>query len=140
MKKCIILLLGIACIICCNQEHDSQNSQEPFTSGKWYIMNYQKNGEERQNLYTGLNFIFSNDNLVTAKRGNHNYSGEWLLFKSDITDDAPQTDIDFNITFKDQSELDSLNGEWIILEKTNRQLKLIREDIQGKSLLLFQKK
>lgn len=137
MKKCIILIL-IICITSCNQKKESDNSSQPFTSGKWYIIDYQKNGQEKQDLYSGFDFTFSNDNHITAKRGNHNYSGEWVILKSEITDDAPRTDIDFKIIFKKYG-LSELNGDWKIEKKTSDYISLYQVNNNGENRLIFKK-
>lgn len=140
MKNLIIILSAILVFLSFNFENSSNETSESFTIGKWHIVNYLKNGKEKQDLFTAYDFSFSKDNDITGISDNHSYKGKWSILKSEITDDAPQTAIDLKILFKCKNELSELNGEWEIVEMIDNHLNLIRSDINGESHLLLEKK
>ncbi|MHA3789493.1 hypothetical protein ACX0HA_14875 [Flavobacterium hauense] len=137
MKKLIILLIVTICALSCNHR-DKEYVPQSFTSGKWYIADYHKDGKEKQNLYPAFYFTFSKDNYMTVKNDNHIYYGEWSIFKSDVTDDAPVKDIYFKIIFNER-DLSELNGDWKIEKKTNDYISLYQVKNEGKNCLILEK-
>ena len=138
MKKFSILIAVTLSFLSCNHKNSFYISQS-FTSGKWHITDYKKGNNEKKNPYTGFKFTFSRDYHVLASGNNHTYTGDWSVLESDVTDDAPVTDIDFNILFTDKTGLSGLNGEWTIVKKTDNFLSLIHMDTENTDFLIFEK-
>lgn len=138
MKKFSILITVTLCLISCNRKNSSHISQS-FTSGKWHIVDYKKGRDEKRDLYSGFNFTFSKDHHIVASGNNHTYTGDWSVLESDLTDDAPSTDIDFNIRFTSTTGLSGINGEWTIIKKTDNFLSLIHMDTENTDFLIFEK-
>lgn len=137
------LIATTFCLISCNLKNDALPNSKGngiFTSGKWHIADYQKDGNEKREQYSGFDFSFSQDHIIVASGNNHTYTGNWSVLESDSTDDAPVTDIDFNIEFTNKTGLSGLNGEWTIVKKTNNYLSLIHMDAQNTDFLIFEKK
>ncbi|MNK34144.1 hypothetical protein D3C87_526450 [compost metagenome] len=138
MKKLSILIAAILCLISCNHKSSSPFPQS-FTSGKWHIVDYKKGSNEKRNRYSGFNFTFSRDHHIIASGNNHTYTGDWSVLESDLTDDAPPTDIAFNIRFTSKTGLSGINGEWTIVKKTDNFLSLIHMDTENTDFLIFEK-
>ena len=90
----VTITVIMACLISCNLSNGKDNTLQSkdnkgtFTFGKWHIADYQKDGEEKKNLYTGFNFTFSQDNHIVLNHliemNSENLAGQIreLIFKA----------------------------------------------------------
>ena len=142
-KILIIVFIALtSCHFTNKKEGDLQKMKEDenvFDSGKWKIVDYSKDGNEKKNLYNGFDFVFSSDHHIIAKKEKHTYTGDWSVLKNDFSDDAPVREIYFNIILKYKNDLSRLSGEWEILKKTNNYLSLTQTNKDGENHLIFEK-
>ena len=117
-----------------DDDNPHNNSNTPaavsniVTAGTWRITSYNDSGVDKTGLYSGINFVFSGNNILTAIEGNSSYPGTWSVTDSNSNDDSVN-DLDFNIMFSSPAKLTELNDDWDILEKSNNVIKLI--DVSG---------
>lgn len=138
MKAFNFLLAGIAVVglqSCSDDDSTSvnTNTSEVITtvqSGTWKITNFEEDGNDETNHFTGFNFTFGEDGVLTATKNDVTYTGSWSVTQdSSSDDDSPGSDIDFNIGFASPDDFTELNDDWDIMERTNTRIKLV--DVSG---------
>ena len=90
----------------CNNDDDnsSSNVNNPtdviniVNNGTWRITYYYDTDHEETSSFTGYNFTFGANNVLTASNGTNNYSGIWSVTDSNSNDDSI-SDLHFNIAF-----------------------------------------
>lgn len=100
-------------------------------SGTWRITSYVEDGTNETSHFTGYNFTFGDNGILTAA-GTETYTGSWSVTDSDSSDDSPgDSDVDFNISFTAPSHADfiDLTDDWDIVEVTATKISLI--DVSG---------
>lgn len=133
----LIFMLNVASM-CSNDDNsnDNSNNSDPtpvintVSQGTWRITFYEDSGENHTNYFTGYNFTFGSSNVLTASNGTNTYTGAWSVTNSDINDDSPSNDLDFNILFSSPVNFaDELSDDWDILTKTDTKIELV--DVSG---------
>lgn len=151
----IMLSFSLMSTTCSNDDDDANpndNSQQiaqvqnTTTSGVWIITSYVDSGQDETNDFSGYQFTFGSDGILTADNGSNTVTGTWSVTddSSNSSDDSnSSSDIDFNIFFpiQDISVFESLNDDWDIVSHTDTTISLI--DISGGNgetdTLVFQK-
>lgn len=136
MKKLtFILSIFIAIlVVSCNEESDDiqvsvkDQIEENVQSSSWRITKYIDSGDDETHHYTGYNFEFAVNNLITASNGVNSYSGTWSITGSNSNDNSPD-DLDFNIFFSTPSDFEELSDDWDIISQSSQKIELI--DISG---------
>lgn len=132
--------VALVCILTtastCSNDDDNVNppANNPSTiinivnNGTWRITYYYDSDEEETNNYSGYNFTFGPNNVLTATNGANSYSGNWSITSSNSSDDSID-DLDFNIAFSAPPHFEELTDDWEIIEKSATVIKL--RDISG---------
>lgn len=99
--------------------------------GNWRITSYIDSGTVETNHFTGYNFTFGNNGVLTATNGTTTYNGTWSVTESNSNDDDDSEDIDFNIVFNAQATANflDLNDDWDLVEHTATKISLV--DVSG---------
>lgn len=141
MKK---LNLSVVCLfvttlfISCSSDDDNGSVNNAsvnevvnlVNAGTWKITSFIEDGNDETNHFTGYNFSFSDNNILSATNGSTTYSGSWSVTNSNSSDDDNSgSDIDFNIGFASPPEFADLTDDWHIIDRTANKLELI--DVSG---------
>ena len=130
----ILFLVNVASM--CSSDDNSNSSADPtplintVTSGTWRITFYEDSGVNETSQFSGYNFTFASTNVLTATNGTNTYTGSWSVTTSDINDDSPSNDLDFNILFSTPALFaDELSDDWDVLSRTDTKIELV--DVSG---------
>lgn len=152
MKKLNLLMAGIAAfgfLTACSDDDSSSTNGNPtevvntVKDGTWRITSFMEDANDETHHFTGYNFTFGDNNVVTATNGTNTHTGTWSVTNSNSSDDDDNnnSDIDFNIMFAAPENFTELNDDWDILERTDTKLRL--RDVSGGNggtdLLTFEK-
>jgi hypothetical protein len=130
------MLLLIATISSCSDDDSSSssNTNNPsdviniVNNGTWRITYFYDTDEEETSSFTGYNFTFGDNNVLTASNGTNTYTGTWSVTDSNSNDDSI-SDLDFNILFATPAQFEELSDDWEIIEKSSTLIKL--KDVSG---------
>ena len=134
-----LIMLSITTISCSSD--DDTNQEQPdqriirqiennLTDGSWRITKFIDSDEDETNHFTGFNFTFGANGVLTAVNGSNSYEGSWSITDSDNSDDDDSTDdLDFNIDFNLSNDFEDLNDDWDIITHSSTKIELI--DISG---------
>ena len=115
----------------CTSDSSSSNSVDPapvintVKNGTWRITFYEDSGVNETTNFTGYNFTFGSNSVLTATNGPNTYLGTWSVTSDTSGDDSPSNDLDFNIAFASPANFEELTEDWNILEKTDTKIKLV---------------
>jgi hypothetical protein len=129
-----LFMLNVASM--CSSDDDSSSSQDPTpvinaaTQGTWRVTSYIDSGTDETNHFTGYDFTFGSNNVLTANNGTNSYTGTWSVTSSDDSnDDNPSSDLDFNILFSSPVNFADLTDDWDIVTYNSNTISLI--DVSG---------
>ena len=141
MKKLKLLMAGIAALglltACSDDDSSSTNGNttevvNTVQDGTWRITSFVEETNDETHHFTGYNFTFDDNDVLTATNGANTYTGTWSVTNSSNSsddDDNNNSDIDFNIMFASPDNFTDLNDDWDILERTDTKIRL--RDISG---------
>lgn len=130
MKKISLILVAITTLFACNTDDDSTTVvinptqvSNTVTSGTWRISSFIDSGNDETNHFTGYNFTFSAQNVLTASNGTVTNTGTWAVTNSNSGDDNSSS-VDFDIFFASPEDFTDLNEDWDIIQRTDTKLTL----------------
>ncbi|MEW5676242.1 hypothetical protein ABGT15_08005 [Flavobacterium enshiense] len=133
----LVFLLGIS-LGCSSNDDDggsvSNNSQtitavrNIVSTGTWRITYFYDSDTDETSNFSGFNFTFGSNNVLTADDDFDTYTGTWSITDSNSNDDSP-SDVDFNIGYTTPPSFVDLTDDWEILEYTNTKIRL--RDVSG---------
>lgn len=125
-----------------NSSNNNQNIGEIVNvaqSGTWRISSFVDSGNDETNHFTGYNFTFGANGVLTASNGSNTQTGTWSVTNSSSSSSGPDFDIFFPVP--DSNPFEDLNDDWDIVTINNNTISLI--DISGGNggtdTLVFQK-
>lgn len=134
-----LIMLSITTLSCSsdddiNQEKPDQQTisqmENNLINGTWRITRFIDSGDDEIQHFSGYNFTFGANGVLTAGNGSNSYEGSWSITDSDSSDDDDNTDdLDFNINFNLTNDFEDLNDDWDILTQSSTKIELI--DISG---------
>ena len=132
----VITILFISTFSSCNNDDDSSSSNvnnpndviNIVNNGTWRITYYFDTDQEETNTFTGYNFTFGANSVLTTTNGTNTYTGIWSVTDSNSNDDSI-SDLHFNIAFASPTEFEELTDDWEITEKSATVIKL--RDVSG---------
>lgn len=130
----IIFMLNVASM-CSNDDDSTSPTANPtpvintVNTGTWRITLYNDSGVVKTANFTGFNFTFGANNVLTATGNGLSYTGSWSVTSSNSNDDSPSNDLDFNILFGTPASFADLSDDWDILSYTSTKIELI--DVSG---------
>ena len=135
-KQRIVLLLVTVFFLSCSSDDSSStgtNSISSVTSvvgsGTWKITYYFDTDIEETSNFSGYNFTFGSNGVLTATNGTLTQTGTWSVTDSNSDDDNSISDLDFNIAFTSPATFLELTDDWEIIERTSTVIKL--KDVSG---------
>lgn len=127
----LIFAMVLTGVFSCTSDSSSNSSVDPtpviniVNKGTWRITFYEDSGVNETANFTGYNFTFGSNNVLTAANGTNTYTGTWSVTSDDSGDDSPSNDLDFNIAFASPTNFEELTEDWNIIEKTDTKIKLV---------------
>jgi len=128
----LLFVLNVASM--CSDDDDSPTNVNKtqviitVVSGTWRITNYVDSGVNETTNFTGYNFTFAANNVLTAVGNGLTTSGTWSVSDSNSNDDT-LNDLDFNIAFTSPANFVDLTNDWAIFSRTGTKIQLI--DVSG---------
>ena len=141
LKLSFILMLTISLMsMQCSSDDDNNpadNSAEiqqiinQVETGNWVITYFFDTDSDETSNYTGYEFTFGSNGMLTASNGTNTYTGTWSVTDdSNSSDDSSSDDdIDFNISFVSPSDFEELSDDWDIISHSSTKIELI--DVSG---------
>lgn len=127
-----LFMLNVASM--CSKDDDNNSSSSNQTqvvntvqSGTWRITLFDDSGTIKTTNFTGVNFTFGNNNVLTAT-GSSTVTGIWSITDSNSNDDT-LNDLHFNIAFSSPANYMDLSDDWDIIERTDTKIRL--QDVSG---------
>lgn len=127
-----LFMLNVASM--CSKDDDNNSSSSNQTqvvntvqSGTWRITLFNDSGTIKTTNFTGVNFTFGSNNVLTAT-GSSTVTGTWSVTDSNSNDDT-LNDLDFNIAFSTPANYMDLSDDWDIVERTDTKIRL--QDVSG---------
>ena len=120
MKNLLFLFLSIVVFSSCSVSDDSPSPNGSTTvSGTWKVKSFIDNkNRDRTSYYTAYNFDFKTSGQLVVSSSSIKYNGTY----SSVMDSGKQK---FYITITtSDDEIDELNEDWILAEKTDTTIKL----------------
>jgi hypothetical protein len=127
----VVMAILINLFFSCSNDSSSSNSVDPtpvvntVNKGTWRITFYEDSGVNETSNFTGYNFTFGPNSVLTATNGTNTYLGTWSVTSDNSGDDSPSNDLDFNIAFSSPSNFEELTEDWNIIERTDTKIKLV---------------
>ena len=135
MRTYIFYLVAAVFMLGCSSDDDNltnDNSISEIESNvmkdTWRITKYMDSGVDELNYFTGYNFTFGENDVLTATNGANTYTGIWSITNDSSSDDSPD-DLDFNIFFSSPVDFEDLTDDWDIVSQSSVKIELI--DVSG---------
>lgn len=135
-KQSIVLLLVTVFFLSCSSDDSNSNGTNSISSvtsivasGTWKITYYFDTDKEETSNFSGYNFTFGSNGVLTATNGTLTQTGTWSVTDSNSNDDNSLSDLDFNIAFASPATFNELTDDWEIIERTSTVIKL--KDVSG---------
>lgn len=145
MNKLLVVFIALGVTISsCSKDDSNPSSKDTVTNtvtdGSWRITYFFDTDKEETGNFTGYNFTFGSDGVLTARNGINTYSGSWSITSSSSNDDSLD-DLDFMIFFTTPSDFEELSEDWEILSRSDSKIELrhISGGNGGTDLLTFEK-
>jgi mannosyltransferase OCH1-like enzyme len=128
----LMLLIIVLALSCSDDDSPNTNTKNQVESnvqnGIWKITKFIDSGKDETNHFTGYNFSFNINGVLTANNGTNNYEGSWSITNSS-SDDHSEDDLEFNINFNLTNDFEDLNDDWDFISQSSIKIELI--DISG---------
>lgn len=136
MKTSILCLVVLITGITACERISPENEQftdpikvsEMITNGSWIISSMIDSGKDETHHFSGYNFYFGSNGILTATNGQKSYQATWSITSGKSGDDGSD-DLDFNIFFDASGDWEELNDDWDILSQSDNKIELI--DVSG---------
>lgn len=111
-----------------NETKTIEKIETHLKSGTWRITKFIDSGNDETSDFTGYNFTFASNGVLTTTNGVTTYTGTWSISKSSSDDDS-YNNLDFNIYFNLTNQFEELNDDWDFISNSPSKIELI--DISG---------
>lgn len=126
----LLLLVIVSC-----KKDDNSNASAILQDGKWKVTLYNDSGKDETSYFSGYEFSFSDNGIVSATNSSSTMSGTYTNSSDDSQDKLL-------LNFGSVSPVNKLNNDWHIIEQSNSKIRL--EDVSGggggTDLLTFEQK
>jgi len=146
MKK-LFLIVGVMMMVgisSCSKNDSNPSVSDTVVStvsvGTWKITYFFDTDKVETSNYSGYNFTFGTNNVLTASNGTNTYNGTWSIVNNNSNDDN-LNDVDFTILFAAPDNFVDLSEDWKILSRTDSKIELkhVSGGNGGTDLLTFEK-
>jgi hypothetical protein len=137
----ILTLMGISS---CSKNNNNPSIKNlvvtTVSAGSWKITYFFETNIDHTSNFSGYNFTFGSNNVLSASNGANTYTGSWNIVNNNSNDDT-LGDIDFLISFVSPANFTSLSEDWAILTRTSSKIELkhVSGGSGGTDLLTFEK-
>lgn len=144
-----VFLLNVAGTCCADDpevvsiaKNDWKQLNAIISEGTWKVTYFINKNSNLTSQYTGYNFTFGTNEILTSDNGSNTFTGNWSVVKSNSIDDNSDNDLDFSISFSSPETLMELSEHWDITEiaETKFRLKSKSGNGDGINYLTFEKK
>ncbi|TDE45964.1 hypothetical protein E0I26_04555 [Flavobacterium rhamnosiphilum] len=113
-----------------------------ISQGTWKVSYFLDKNSNLTSEYSGYNFTFGMNEILTSNNAANAFSGNWSVVKSNGIDDNPDNDLDFAISFSSPDTLMELTAHWDVTEITETKVRLKSKsgNVDGINYLTFEKK
>jgi len=127
----LVISIGMASCSKDNTTPDMTNQllDNTMISGTWSITKFIDSEKDETSHFSGYNFVFSNNGVITSTNGTNTYEGIWSITDSRSDDDDSADDLDFNIYFDLSNEFEDLNDDWDVINYSENKVELF--DVSG---------
>lgn len=138
----ILILIGISS---CTKDDNNVSIKNSIVStvsaGTWKISYYFDSDKEVTSSFSGYNFTFGSNDVLSASNGASTYAGSWSIMNNNSNDDDSLDDVDFLISFASPASFAELSEDWEILSRTASKIELkhVSGGNGGTDLLTFEK-
>ncbi|MEM9672670.1 MAG: hypothetical protein AAF992_08740 [Bacteroidota bacterium] len=133
-KFTLPLLAGLIFFACDDDDNgpsSSASDPQPIAAeevtGNWRVTLFRDDNEDETDDFAGLTFEFQDDGDLVISDGNRNATAQWSITNNNRRIQIDLDDDDFSV-FDDRDELDDLDDDWIVVEKSANLLYLREED------------
>ena len=146
MKKLflIVVVMMLFGISSCSKDDSNPSASDTVVStvsvGTWKITYFFDTDKVETSNFSGYNFTFGSNNVLTASNGTNSYNGSWSIMNNNSNDDS-LNDVDFTISFVSPADFEELSEDWNILSRTDSKIELkhVSGGNGGTDLLTFEK-
>lgn len=151
VKLAIFTFVSLVIFTGCNTDNDNDSNndlkseiEDNVKKGTWRITKFMDDGDDESNHFTGYNFTFGDNNVLTASNTVNTYTGTWIVSDGDSDDDSDddsQDDLDFNIFFAGPDDFKELSDDWDLISQSSTKIELIdvSDENGGADYLTFEK-
>ena len=129
MKKLFLFtgILMISLISACSKDDGNSSIKNivinTVSAGTWKITYFFDNNTEETSKFSGYDFTFGSNNVLSASNVSNTYTGSWSITNNNSTDDSLD-DVDFIILFASPANFEDLSEDWEILSRTESEIEL----------------
>ncbi len=120
---------------CNNSDDDSSDTNDTpsevistVQNGSWRITSFIDSGRDETHHFTGYQFTFGSNDVLTATNGSITYTGTWRVTSSSSSSSS-SNDLDFDIFFNLNNDFEDLSDDWDIVSRSATRLELV--DVSG---------
>ena len=138
MKKIFFSALIVSMIIfitaCDHGANTTTTTSQVVASGSWKISLFTDSGNDETADFNGYNFVFNIDGTLSAIKNGITQAGSWIVNES-------SKKFNINLGPKDNSNqpLGELTDDWLILSRTNTEIRLTDNNPSRNEFLTFVK-
>jgi len=126
----LLLTLTFSVASCGDDDDDAPDNTEIINdiednvqSGTWRITKFIDSGEDETTDFSGYNFSFKDNGVLTATKAATTVNGSWNISQS--SDDDSSNDLDMNIIFTSPDDFEDLTEDWDFISETASKIELI---------------
>jgi hypothetical protein len=137
----VMMLLGV---YSCSKDDSNPSVTDTVVStvsvGTWKITYFFDTDKVETANFSGYNFTFGSNNVLTTSNGTNTYNGSWSILNNNSNDDSLD-DLDFTISFASPDNFTELSEDWKVLSRTDSKIELkhVSGGNGGTDLLTFEK-
>jgi hypothetical protein len=123
--KLFLLAVSISLVSCSKSNDDNVNpnnstSKVEQVSGSWTVTYYLDSGKDETSDYSGYQFSFGTDGILSATSLSGSYAGTWWIGSKSSDDDNSSNRL--NIMISGNKAMDHLQHDWVILKLSGTEI------------------
>jgi|GEM_PF-4508302 len=124
-----VLLQAIIFASCGKETNADKASMQQQTmvreleSGNWHVVKFDMGGK-RIEPFDHILFRFDKGNVINATDEHKSYTGSWRVYGGR----KPEESMGITVTIHSGGTVNNLNGNWVVLEQSQTQLRLLSLD------------
>src|SRR5688572_6691980 len=118
----MVALIAALSISCNENNPTNDDTANTVKNGTWRITYFYDSDHEETSSFSGYNFTFGSNNIVTATNGTTTITGTWTTGSDD-------SQVKLILNFGSTVPFDELNDDWHVLELKDVKIRL--DDLSG---------